>query len=227
MSLPYHLHFLHFLSILCLFQLSLTESDKPSPNDAKRISDISAHVDSFPKYPWFGVIANGGAFWLLKETTTKPPGFRAQMLVEANPGVLSLYSAQPGGQRVYVAPNGALRYILNNTAPYPPASSFGPFHYNLTFSPVPYPDSYSFYGPVTYVGPGSKPSGSGFRFCPTKEPPAGIPGIFDQEPPIQIFVDMKCLSDNDVPLGSVKACKEYRVTGRFVRVEEKPTWVYN
>ena len=109
-------------------------------------------------------------------------------------GVLEILSSilqnteVPGGQSVYVGPNGALSFTVAHSAFTPVGSSYESF--NATVSA-----SASGLGSLTYNGT------EGFVACPTR----GRRG--HRRGPYQVFVDVNnSLTDKDVPLGCVDEC---------------------
>ena len=96
----------------------------------------------------------------------------------------------PGGQQLYVAPNGALSFTQAHSAFIPAGSSFGPFEITLNKGAN---------GPALfqYAGLGKKNAGSDFLGCSEKGREHG---------PYQVFVDIEGLSDADVLGGCVKEC---------------------
>lgn len=134
------------------------------------------------------------------------------------------HSKVPGGQRVYVASDGALKFTPANS-PHPPrGSSSGPF--KVGFSTI---SGRSVGGYILYFGKGSRPGGSQIIFCPTNEPPQVLntPGYLVT--PLQAFVDIESLNDADVPLGSVADCIRWEVvTETYPALQASPpnAWEY-
>ena len=147
----------------------------------------------------------------LVDQTLCPPGYFTQFLGKpglsgvsmVSPAALPLASflniladintqntQVPGGQQLYVAPNGALSFTQAHSAFTPAGSSFGPF--NITLSK-------EANGPALfqYAGPGAKAFGSKFLGCSAKGREHG---------PYQVFVDTEGLSNADVLGGCVKEC---------------------
>ena len=134
------------------------------------------------------------------------------------------HSKVPGGQRIYVTPNGALKF----TPAYSPrptrGSSTGPF--KVGFSTV---SGQSVGGYILYFGKGSRPGGSQIIFCPTNDPPQIFAISGDPIPPLQAFVDVVGLNDGDVPLGSVADCIRWEViTETYPELQASPpnAWEY-
>ncbi|KAL8708508.1 MAG: hypothetical protein Q9225_007590, partial [Loekoesia sp. 1 TL-2023] len=132
------------------------------------------------------VNANGLAFWIGKDTATYcplsnqaqcPPGTETVFAVGG--GGASLDTAVPGGQEIYVAPNGALSYTQAHSASSPPGSAF------QTFNATTGGDNGSL-GEFTFTGLGA----TGFLACPVTA-----------DGPYQVFADVEGLSDRDVPGG--------------------------
>ncbi|KAI4241877.1 MAG: hypothetical protein L6R40_004276 [Gallowayella cf. fulva] len=141
------------------------------------------------------VNANGQAFWIGKDTATYcplnpasqcPPGNLT--VFAAGNGGASLYDVVPGGQQIYVAPNGKLSYTQAHSGYIPPGSAVQTF--NATKGTV-----NGQLGSFTFKGLG----GSGFLACPSKKSKTN--GY-----PYQVFVDVAALSDKDVPSGCKKDC---------------------
>ena len=94
----------------------------------------------------------------------------------------------PGGQSVYVGPNGALSFTVAHSAFTPAGSSYESFNATVNASA-------SGLGSLTYNGT------EGFVACPTR----GRRG--HRRGPYQVFVDVNnSLTDKDVPLGCVDEC---------------------
>ncbi|KAL8748300.1 MAG: hypothetical protein Q9184_007415 [Pyrenodesmia sp. 2 TL-2023] len=99
----------------------------------------------------------------------------------------------PGGQRIYVAPSGALSFTTAHSAYIPPGSAVEPFKataglpYNATTG------SSGAIGRFTFRGLGA----TGFLACPVNRNRTG---------PYQVFADVDGLSDEDVPGGCVDKC---------------------
>ncbi|KAA8643668.1 hypothetical protein EYZ11_003403 [Aspergillus tanneri] len=93
------------------------------------------------------------------------------------PGGSGLNVMVPGGQQVYVNPDGALSFTQAHSAYVPPGSALGPFSYEPGEN----------FGHYTFTGWGA----SGFMACPTK----------DQR--WQVFAN---LQNATVPTGNVEDC---------------------
>lgn len=74
--------------------------------------------------------ANGGSFWIGKKTSSScpssvgsscPPG-NTTSFASDNTGTLSMNTAVPGGQQVYIGPKGLLRYTQPHSADMPAGS---------------------------------------------------------------------------------------------------------
>lgn len=92
----------------------------------------------------------------------------------------------PGGQEIYVAPNGALGFTQAHSASYPPGSALQTF--NATIGTI-----NGVLGQFTFEGLGA----TGFLACPVNANGTG---------PYQVFADVKGLSDKDVPGGCKDEC---------------------
>ncbi|KAL8819920.1 MAG: hypothetical protein Q9223_001750 [Gallowayella weberi] len=113
----------------------------------------------------------------------------------------------PGGQQIYVAPNGKLSYTIAHSAYIPPNSAVQTF--NATSGTV-----NENLGQLTFQGLG----GSGFLACPSKKSNGKWGG------PYQVFVDVKALSDKDVPSGCKKDCLGFNaLTAPYTGA---PVWQY-
>ncbi|KAL8811323.1 MAG: hypothetical protein Q9200_001880 [Gallowayella weberi] len=160
------------------------------------------------------VNASGQAFWIGKDTATYcplqppsqcPPG--NQTVFQAGGGTASLDVVVPGGQQIYVAPNGKLSYTIAHSAYIPPNSAVQTF--NATSGTV-----NENLGQLTFQGLG----GSGFLACPSKKSNGKWGG------PYQVFVDVKALSDKDVPSGCKKDCLGFNaLTAPYTGA---PVWQY-
>ncbi|BCS18906.1 putative IgE binding protein [Aspergillus puulaauensis] len=127
--------------------------------------------------------AAGQSFWLGGKPSTYcplpsgcPPGNTT--VLAGNGAALSV--VVPGGQQVYVAPSGALKFTQAHSAYIPPGSSYGPFEYK----PGAQGSSFGYY---EYSGWGAK----GFMACPT------------DDNRWQVFA---ALQNATVPSGEVKDC---------------------
>lgn len=222
MSLKSSTLLLHLLTLLHLLYTSSStpiESRQSSP-PLQEFQPLAVLLNN-PKIPFIEIIANGGNFWFFKRTTTDPPGHGTGLLATGNNiSEISLWSAAPGGQRVYVAPNGALKYNTPNSSTHhsPHPSALFNFNFDTGVDRL---------AEITYIGRCSRAGGSGFKFCPTAEPPEHVsPTLFVNATPVQVFVDVQSLSDGDVPLGSVAGCDDMPVIGRLGPVGQPSSWVY-
>ncbi|PTU23511.1 hypothetical protein P175DRAFT_0500074 [Aspergillus ochraceoroseus IBT 24754] len=127
--------------------------------------------------------AAGQSFWLGGEpgtycplTSGCPPG--NMTVLAGNGGSLSV--VVPGGQQIYVSPEGALKFTQAHSAYIPTGSSLGPFEYEAG-APG------SAFGHYLYTGWGA----SGFMACPTSDEKW------------QVFA---ALQNATVPSGSVDDC---------------------
>ncbi|EAW08989.1 IgE-binding protein [Aspergillus clavatus NRRL 1] len=134
---------------------------------------------------FLGMTASGNSFWLGGETTTYCPD-----IVKENGGcpdgtqtVLftnALDVLVPGGQQIYVAPSGAVKFTTAHSANIPPGSAVEGF-------------SYTFDGPIggwTFTGLGA----TGFMACPTQG---------DAPAPYQVFAS---IPNAVVPSGNAAHC---------------------
>ncbi|KAB8233449.1 hypothetical protein ETB97_000718 [Aspergillus alliaceus] len=133
---------------------------------------LAAAAPTAPENPPFGVMAThsaspihllpmnaaGQKFWLGGETTSYcplpencPPGNQTVFA----PGGYGLNVNVPGGQQVYVDPNGALSFTQAHSAYIPDGSARGPFEYTPG-------ENWGYY---TFKGWGA----SGFMACPTED----------------------------------------------------------
>lgn len=114
-------------SILALFSSALAAPLEARHSDA---SPFELTV-SFSNSPLSGPLqANGGSFWIGKKTASScptsvgkacPPG-NSTSFASDNTGTLSLNTEVPGGQQVYIAPNGLLSYTPAHSASIPTGS---------------------------------------------------------------------------------------------------------
>ncbi|KAL2852530.1 hypothetical protein BJY01DRAFT_208034 [Aspergillus pseudoustus] len=105
--------------------------------------------------------AAGQSFWLGGSPATYcplpsncPPGNLT--VFAGNGGALSV--TVPGGQQIYVSPEGALKFTQAHSMNIPPGSSYGPFEYVPGAADQPF-------GHYVYSGWGA----SGFMACPTDD----------------------------------------------------------
>ncbi|KAL2852991.1 hypothetical protein BJX68DRAFT_48648 [Aspergillus pseudodeflectus] len=127
--------------------------------------------------------AAGQSFWLGGSPATYcplpsgcPPGDLT--VLAGNGGSLSV--TVPGGQQIYVSPEGALKFTQAHSASIPAGSSRGPFEYVPGAANQPF-------GHYVYSGWGA----SGFMACPT------------EDSKWQVFA---ALQNATVPSGNVKDC---------------------
>ncbi|KAL4907403.1 hypothetical protein BDW74DRAFT_123930 [Aspergillus multicolor] len=136
-------------------------SDLPNGAEQPAAFTVMAARSASPIH-FLPLTASGQSFYLGGNTTTYcplpasqcPPGNTT--VLAGNGGSLSV--VVPGGQQVYVAPSGALKFTQAHSAYIPPGSSYGPFEY------VPGPEG-SVFGHYMYSGWGA----SGFMACPTQD----------------------------------------------------------
>ncbi|KAI4113551.1 MAG: hypothetical protein LQ345_005495 [Seirophora villosa] len=194
-------------TVVCSFLFALRALSSP----------ITPREDSSSPRVTFGIIAarsaspvhlrsvnaNGGAFWIGKETASYcpltdqsqcPPG-NSTVLAAGGGGASMVCVAVipfkcladawdqnvvvPGGQQVYVAPNGALRFTTAHSAYVPAGSAIDGF--NATVGEI-----NGSLGRFTFNGLGA----DGFLACPVNA---------DGTEPYQVFANVKGLSDHDVP----------------------------
>ncbi|KAL8660183.1 MAG: hypothetical protein Q9202_006779 [Teloschistes flavicans] len=136
--------------------------------------------------------ANGGAFWIGKNTTTYcpltnqtecPPG--TSTVFAAGNGGAGLDTVVPGGQQIYVAPTGALGFTQAHTSSKPSGSALETF--NATLGPDGGP-----LGHFTFQGLGA----NGFIACPASK----------GKGPYQVFANVRNLQDKDVPSKCKRDC---------------------
>ncbi|KAL6237169.1 hypothetical protein BDW75DRAFT_92165 [Aspergillus navahoensis] len=149
-------------SLLPLLAAAAPTSTASLPNGAEQPAafTVMAARSASPIH-FLPLTASGQSFWLGGNTTTYcplpsncPPGNTT--VLAGNGGSLSV--VVPGGQQIYVAPTGALKFTQAHSAYIPPGSSYGPFEY------VPGPEG-SVFGHYMYSGWGA----SGFMACPTED----------------------------------------------------------
>ncbi|KAL4802801.1 hypothetical protein BDV18DRAFT_61396 [Aspergillus unguis] len=134
--------------------------------------------------------ARGQSFWLGGNTTSYCPlqsGCPAGNTTVLAGNGAALSTVVPGGQQIYVAPSGALKFTQAHSANIPPGSSYGPFAYEAGS-----PDQV--FGYYTYKGWGA----DGFMACPT-EPEAE----YSPDNEWQVFA---ALQNATVPSGDVNDC---------------------
>ncbi|KAG7008144.1 hypothetical protein G7Y79_00007g022690 [Physcia stellaris] len=222
MAIPQSNNLWRFLGLLCVLPLGIAD-----PTSTVQANSTRGAPSCFTLYS-----ASDGAFWLYKRTNTAcpladktlcPQSGWTEMLARDGLGEITLHSKVPGGQRVYVAPDGALKFTAANF-PHPPhESSSGPF--KVGFSTI---AGRVVGGYILYFGKGSRPGGSQIIFCPTNEPPQVFNAGY-RVTPLQAFVDIGALSDADVPLGSVADCIRWEVvTETYPALQASPpnAWEY-
>ncbi|KAL8681886.1 MAG: hypothetical protein Q9186_002043 [Xanthomendoza sp. 1 TL-2023] len=160
------------------------------------------------------VNASGQAFWIGKDTAIycplQPPlecPSGNQTVFQVAGGGASLDNVVPGGQQIYVAPNGKLSYTIAHSSYIPPGSALQTF--NATSGTI-----NENIGRLTFEGLG----GSGFVACPSRKSKGKWVG------PYQVFVGVKALSDKDVPSGCKKDCLGFSaLTAPYTG---EPAWQY-
>ena len=167
---------------------------------------------------------DGGKRWIGRDDYGKIPRVSLSTCLKSfSSAALNTQQHSKVPQRVYVAPNGVLKFTAANF-PHPPhESSSGPF--KVGFSTI---AGRSVGGYILYFGKGSRPGGSQIIFCPTNEPPQVFNAGY-RVTPLQAFVDIGGLSDADVPLGSVADCIRWEVvTETYPALQASPpnAWEY-
>ncbi|KAL2868756.1 putative IgE binding protein [Aspergillus lucknowensis] len=134
-------------------------STRPAPEHPAAFTVMAARSAS--PIHFLPMNAAGQSFWLGGSPATYcplpsdcPPGDKT---VLAGSGA-ALSVVVPGGQQIYVSPEGALKFTQAHSAYIPPGSSYGPFAY------VPGAPNQPF-GHYNYTGWGA----SGFMACPTED----------------------------------------------------------
>ncbi|KAL8959439.1 MAG: hypothetical protein Q9193_003699 [Seirophora villosa] len=159
------------------------------------------------------VNANGGAFWIGKETASYcpltdqsqcPPG--NSTVLAAGGGGASMNVIVPGGQQVYVAPNGALRFTIAHSAYVPAGSAIDGF--NATVGEI-----NGSLGHFTFNGLGA----DGFLACPVNA---------DGKGPYQVFANVKGLSDKDVPGGCKDKCLGFGALTAPYKADDQSAFVW-
>ncbi|KAI4194536.1 MAG: hypothetical protein LQ350_007713 [Teloschistes chrysophthalmus] len=154
--------------------------------------------------------ANGGAFWIGKNTTTYcplanqtdcPPG-KDTVFAVGNGGLggAGLNTVVPGGQQVYVAPTGALSFTTAHSAYIPPGSALETFNATLGTEGGPL-------GQFTFSGLGA----NGFIACPVSK----------GKGPYQVFANVKNMKDQDVPSKCKQDCLPF---GALTAPSDSFTW---
>ncbi|KAI4153257.1 MAG: hypothetical protein LQ341_000561 [Variospora aurantia] len=159
------------------------------------------------------VNANGNAFWVGKETTsycpltdqTRCPRGKSTIFA-AGGGGASMNVVVPGGQQVYVASNGALRFTTAHSAYIPAGSAVQGF--NATIGEVNGP-----LGRFNVSGLGA----TGFLACPTNANGAG---------PYQVFANVKGLKNTDVPGENQDKCLGFSALTAPVDREDLSAFVW-
>ncbi|KAL8670651.1 MAG: hypothetical protein Q9168_004813 [Polycauliona sp. 1 TL-2023] len=208
--------------LLALLPLALTspiDSHHTKPAPVLRFGAIAAR--STAPFHLQTINASDYSFWIGKDTTTYcplepasscPPGNQT-VLVAGNGGGASMDTNVPGGQSVYVAPNGKLSYTIAHSASIPPGSAVKTF--TATIPPATVDNSYPL-GSFNFKGLGA----TGFLACPSHK-------VDSEEGPFpyQVFADVKALSDKDVPSGSKQDCLGFSAV--IAEYKGAPTWQYD
>ncbi|KAL8995876.1 MAG: hypothetical protein Q9169_004484 [Polycauliona sp. 2 TL-2023] len=165
--------------------------------------------------------ASDHSFWIGKETAAYCPPIpefqcpiKPQTVFAAGGGGASLDVVVPGGQSIYVAPNGKLSYTFAHSASIPAGSAVKTF--TATIPPAKEGEGIPL-GSFNFKGLG----GGGFLACPSHKV-----GSKEGPFPYQVFVSVPALSDKDVPSG----CKEDCLGFSAVIVEYKGNeivWQYD
>ncbi|KAI4166452.1 MAG: hypothetical protein LQ343_008040 [Gyalolechia ehrenbergii] len=187
-------------------------------------SPISPRQDDYTPPVYFGVIAarsaspihlqavnaSGQAFWIGKDTTTYCPLTNqancprgTDTVFAVGGGGASLQTVVPGGQQIYVAPNGALKYTIAHSSSYPTGSALMTFNATLGGSD-------GSLGHFTFEGLGA----TGFVACPVTA-----------DGPYQVFADVEGLSDKDVPGGRKDECLGF--SALTAPYSGDPVWQYS
>ncbi|CAI7651322.1 unnamed protein product [Penicillium glandicola] len=144
--------------------------------------------------------AAGQKFYLGGETASYcpsqvpncPPGNQTVFA----PGGASLDTEVPGGQQVYIDPNGALSFTQAHSASIPQGSSLGPFNYSADLPWAHY----------SFAGWGAK----GFMACPT------------DDSRWQVFA---AIGNATVPNGNINDCLGFSAVA-LTYTGDVPTWQY-
>ncbi|KAL8855877.1 MAG: hypothetical protein Q9178_007497 [Gyalolechia marmorata] len=180
---------------LSLFPLALSNPLAPRNHEPIQFELIAAR--STTPIHLQAINANGQAFYIGKETATFCPLVPESQCPPGNltvfstfDGTASLNTAVPGGQQIFVAPNGKLSYTQAHSGYIPPGSALKTFTTMLsTEEGTP--------GTFFFEGLG----GGDFLACPSDKV-----GSENGPFPYKIFVDVPALSDADVPSGCVDDC---------------------
>ncbi|KZF19262.1 hypothetical protein L228DRAFT_241922 [Xylona heveae TC161] len=201
-----------------------TGTGSPSSSSAS-VSSSSASSSSAPQPTpnYFGIIsarsaspvhlqevnAAGGRFWIGRETASYCPLPAAQCpnntdetVFAYESGYASLDVEVPGGQQIYVAPEGYLGFTAPHSAYIPPGSSTDDFNYTPG-------SSFGYFG-TTALG------ATGFLACPNAN------GTF----PYQVFANINGLSDSNVPSGKVSDCLGFDALAPAYTGPNPPVWEY-
>ncbi|KAL8851820.1 MAG: hypothetical protein Q9221_003246 [Calogaya cf. arnoldii] len=205
--------------LLTLLPLALSSPIETRSNDTPLRFGAIAAKSTYP-FHLQSINASGQSFWIGKPTATYcplvpqsqcPPG--NETVFAAGKGGASMDVIVPGGQQIYVAPNGKLSYTQAHSASIPSGSA------RETFTAALRADSNQGSVPLgsfTFKGLG----GEGFLACPSHKV-----GSEEGPFPYQIFANIPAVSDMDVPSGCKKDCEGFS----FVIAEYKgdtATWQY-
>ncbi|KAI9369309.1 hypothetical protein BJX61DRAFT_545698 [Aspergillus egyptiacus] len=141
--------------------LPLLAAAAPTSNPQPAAFTVMASRSASPIH-FLPMNAAGQSFYLGGEPLTWCPlpsedcPSSGQTVFAGNGAALSV--VVPGGQQIYVSPEGALKFTQAHSAYIPPGSSYGPFEY------VPGAPG-SVFGHYVYSGWGT----SGFMACPTED----------------------------------------------------------
>ncbi|KAL8767756.1 MAG: hypothetical protein Q9209_005842 [Squamulea sp. 1 TL-2023] len=201
--------------LLSVLPLALSSPLVPRNNDGPIYFGAIAARSTAP-FHLQSINANGQSFWIGKDTATYcplqpqsqcPPG--NETVFTASGGGAGLDTVVPGGQQVYVAPNGKLSYTIAHSGYAPPGSAVKTFTATFPTSGDATLGSFSFHG----LG------GNTFLACPSHK-------VDSEEGPFpyQVFVDVAALSDRDVPSGCKADCLGFGAV--IAKYEGAPVWQY-
>ncbi|KAJ5963946.1 uncharacterized protein N7479_003822 [Penicillium vulpinum] len=186
---------------LASLALPLLAASAPTPEPATNPAFTVMAMRSASPIHFLQMNAVGQKFWLGGKTTSYcpeqvepncPPGDQTVFA----PGGSSLDTMVPGGQQVYIDPNGALSFTQAHSANIPQGSSRGPFQYAVG-------DPWSHY---TFNGWGA----SGFMACPA------------DDNRWQVFA---AIQNATVPHGNVDECLGFSATA-ITYEGDVPAWQY-
>ncbi|KAL8865251.1 MAG: hypothetical protein Q9174_006987 [Haloplaca sp. 1 TL-2023] len=188
--------------------IEVRNNDTPAPPAPITFGAIAARSAS--PIHLQSINANGRAFWIGKNTTTYcplkpesncPPGKDTIFSVGSGGGA-GLNTVVPGGQSIYVAPNGALGFTQAHSASYPPGSVFQKF--TATEGTI-----NGALGQFSFEGLGA----TGFIACPVSK----------GKGPYQVYANVKGMKDSDVPSGCKNDCLGFNA---LTAPSDEVTWQY-